>query len=233
MQHAQNRNERHEKSKYTPRRQLESQSPQRDRMDYRYSSDRDSDRDEDQAGRWDHSRFQGDYSMRNNRGEGRSFDDQPSQHQDREYSRDQSYGSWRTEPSSQNAGEDRRSFTGRGPKGYKRSDERIEDEVNDALTQDSATDASDIQVSVSDGEVTLKGTVENRNMKRSAEDCIESLSGVTQVHNQLRVKSPQHSEKQAYSANSNGASSSKGEAARGDMKSDSQKTNESPRRSLS
>jgi BON domain len=77
---------------------------------------------------------------------------------------------------------------GRGPRGYKRSDARIEEDVNDRLTDDDSVDASDIEVSVSDSEVTLGGTVSDRGMKRRAEDIAESVSGVTHVQNNLRVK---------------------------------------------
>jgi hypothetical protein len=37
--------------------------------------------------------------------------------------------------------------------------------------------------------VTLEGGVEDRQMKRDAEDCAESVLGVRQVHNRLRVGS--------------------------------------------
>lgn len=77
---------------------------------------------------------------------------------------------------------------GRGPKNYKRSDARIEEDINDKLTYDSYIDASDITVSVSNAEVTLTGTVPNRYTKRQAEDIAESVSGVTNVENRLRVK---------------------------------------------
>ena len=49
-------------------------------------------------------------------------------------------------------------------------------------------DASNISVSVSDCEVTLDGTVDNRNAKRKAEDCAESVYGVKHVQNNLRVQ---------------------------------------------
>ena len=42
-------------------------------------------------------------------------------------------------------------------------------------------------VKVSGGVVTLTGTVEDRNAKRMAEDVAESISGVQEVQNQLRV----------------------------------------------
>jgi hypothetical protein len=74
---------------------------------------------------------------------------------------------------------------GRGPKGYQRSDERINEDVCDRLTY-SVVDASDIEVKVSDGEVTLSGTVPNRWHKRQAEN-LADVPGVRDVHNQLRV----------------------------------------------
>lgn len=77
---------------------------------------------------------------------------------------------------------------GRGPKGYKRSDERITEDINDRLSDDSYIDASDIEVSVKDGEVTLSGTVNDRNAKRRAEDIAESVSGVGNVENRIRMK---------------------------------------------
>jgi len=76
---------------------------------------------------------------------------------------------------------------GRGPRGYKRSDERIREDLNDRFTDDPYLDASDIDVSVSNREVTLSGTVDSRIAKRRAEDIAEWVSGVTNVQNNLRV----------------------------------------------
>jgi osmotically-inducible protein OsmY len=78
-------------------------------------------------------------------------------------------------------------YTGRGPRGYRRSDERIREDVNERLTDDWRVDASDIEVSVDNGLVTLAGRVGSRAQKRRAEDVAESVSGVTDVSNQLRV----------------------------------------------
>ncbi|QCB55697.1 BON domain-containing protein [Sphingopyxis sp. PAMC25046] len=75
---------------------------------------------------------------------------------------------------------------GRGPKGYIRSDERIREDVNDRLTEDVWIDASEIEVSVADGEVTLAGTVEDRRSKRRAEDLADDVTGVKHVQNNLR-----------------------------------------------
>jgi hypothetical protein len=77
---------------------------------------------------------------------------------------------------------------GRGPKGYQRSDERIREDVNDRLTDDPHIDASEIEVTVSNREVTLSGTVNSRFEKRHAEDLAETISGVTHVQNNLRIQ---------------------------------------------
>ena len=78
-------------------------------------------------------------------------------------------------------------FSGKGPKGYKRSDDRIREEVCEALYRSPRVDASEIEVTVDQGCVSLKGTVDSRDAKREAESCIENLSGVEDVFNELRV----------------------------------------------
>jgi len=77
---------------------------------------------------------------------------------------------------------------GRGPRGYQRSDARIMEDVNDRLTDDPHIDASNIEVTVSNREVTLIGTVNSRFEKRHAEDLAESVSGVSHVQNNLRIQ---------------------------------------------
>ncbi|HEU5430150.1 MAG TPA: BON domain-containing protein [Thermomicrobiales bacterium] len=78
--------------------------------------------------------------------------------------------------------------TGHGPKGYQRSDNRIEEDVNEALTQNGHLDATNIQVKVDQGVVTLTGTVDSRQDKRMAEDIADSCPGVKDVNNQIRVE---------------------------------------------
>ncbi len=77
---------------------------------------------------------------------------------------------------------------GKGPKGYQRSDERIYEEVCDRLTEHGRLDARDVSVDVKNGEVTLTGTVPDRPAKRLAEDLSESVHGVRDVHNQLKLQ---------------------------------------------
>lgn len=79
-------------------------------------------------------------------------------------------------------------FTGRGPKGYTRSDERIREDISDRLEQHGEIDATEIEVRVTNGEVTLEGTVEDRWMKRLAEDVAEDCPGVKQVNNRIRIQ---------------------------------------------
>ncbi len=99
-----------------------------------------------------------------------------------------------------NSSASRASFAGRGPKGYKRADTRIEEEVCDALLHDHVIDASDIEVTVKDGVVTLSGHVPERRMKRLAEDCAEQVSGVNDVLNELLTKSETSSD-QTHNSN--------------------------------
>jgi hypothetical protein len=107
------------------------------------------------------------------------------------------YGSVGTYGSTRNRGYEWRSsegwrvpgpYTGRGPKGYQRSDERIREDVSDRLTAHGRIDASDIELRVQGAEVTLIGFVDSREAKRAAEDLAEDVPGVREVHNQLRVR---------------------------------------------
>lgn len=93
-------------------------------------------------------------------------------------------------------------YRGKGPRNYNRSDDRIKEDVNDRLSDDPFVDASEIEVTVSSGEVTLTGTVDHRSSKRRAEDLAESVSGVKNVENRLRVGQ--------RSANQNSGNSSSG-----------------------
>jgi osmotically-inducible protein OsmY len=78
-------------------------------------------------------------------------------------------------------------YSGRGPRGYQRSDARINEDVCDCLCDAPDIDASDIEVKVAAGEVTLDGTVADREEKRRTEDLVERVSGVREVRNNLRV----------------------------------------------
>lgn len=92
------------------------------------------------------------------------------------------------------------SYQGRGPRGYRRSDERIREDVCEMLTEDPYLDASNMEVRVEKGEVTLTGSVGSREDKRRAEDLIERIPGVQDVHNHLRIMSEQGAAREGATA---------------------------------
>lgn len=75
---------------------------------------------------------------------------------------------------------------GRGPKGYRRSDERILDDIVERMMW-SGVDAADVEVKVEQGKVTLTGTVAERHDKRRIEDACDGVRGVEDVENHIRV----------------------------------------------
>ncbi|HEX6314867.1 MAG TPA: BON domain-containing protein [Gemmatimonadaceae bacterium] len=89
--------------------------------------------------------------------------------------------------SSHRSQRDYQSHIGKGPKGWQRSDERLREEVSEALARHPDIDASEIEVRVQNGEVTLTGSVQERKAKRMAEDVAEDVFGVKDVQNQIKV----------------------------------------------
>ncbi len=104
--------------------------------------------------------------------------------------RDGRRDSWRSwpEPDRDSLRRNPGQFVGRGPRGYKRSDERIEEEINERLTQHGDVDATEIEVAVQNAEVTLRGSVDSRQAKRLAEDIADSVFGVKETNNQIRIR---------------------------------------------
>jgi hypothetical protein len=80
-----------------------------------------------------------------------------------------------------------RKLTGKGPKGYRRSDERVRDEVAERIAR-SGIDAEHVEIRVENGEVTLSGFVERREDKRDLEDLADDVFGVEEVQNHLRLR---------------------------------------------
>lgn len=77
---------------------------------------------------------------------------------------------------------------GRGPKGYRRSDERLREQICERLTEDPHVDATDLEIEVSNGQVTLSGTVSDRAMRWRAEDLAEECARGSEVQNRIRVR---------------------------------------------
>jgi osmotically-inducible protein OsmY len=127
------------------------------------------------------------------------------------------------------------------PKNYKRTDDRIYVEVCEALGRE--LDASEIEVTASGSEITLSGSVRDRDEKRRAERIAESVSGVEDVHNRLTVKqdtqgnsSPSNpynsTSSSSYAGTSNGSStdrsaSQQGNSSRTDLAADGSSQTES------
>ena len=80
---------------------------------------------------------------------------------------------------------------GKGPKNYKRSDERIRELVCEKLCDHPELDASEIEVEVKNTEVVLKGEVNQKFEKYLAEDLAASVTGVNDVQNLIRVNKRQ------------------------------------------
>lgn len=78
----------------------------------------------------------------------------------------------------------------KGPRGYTRSDVRIHEDVCEAMLENPDLDASDMEVTVEQGLVYLRGTAASRAEKRLAEDLAASTRGVKDVHNELRIQPP-------------------------------------------
>ena len=85
-------------------------------------------------------------------------------------------------------------YRGRGPRNYRRSQERILEDINERLTYDSQIDASGIEVRCADGKVVLEGEVDGRWMKHRAEDIAEACAGSLEIDNRLRVRRGEHRE---------------------------------------
>ncbi len=92
---------------------------------------------------------------------------------------------------------------GRGSRNYKRSDQRVREDIMERLTVHQIIDATDVEVEVRDGQVMLTGMVRSRCEKRLVEDVIENVYGVNNVGNHLKVQqitSDQSRSDQAISA---------------------------------
>lgn len=89
--------------------------------------------------------------------------------------------------------ESRSDHRGKGPKNWHRSDELVHDQVCEILARDPRIDASDIEVSVGEGLVTLSGKVPDRRTRRLAEHVIAMIPGVIDVTNHLAVPTVQRS----------------------------------------
>lgn len=98
------------------------------------------------------------------------------------------YGGTGRYGSEEYGGSRQQSFRGRGPKGYQRTDDRLKELVCECLMEDPDIDASEVTIEVSGAVVTLTGTVDDRRAKYRIEEAAESVGGIKDINNQLRVQ---------------------------------------------
>lgn len=79
-----------------------------------------------------------------------------------------------------------------GPKGYRRSDERLKEDISERLMVAYHIDSSEVTVEVQGAKVTLDGTVPSRHMKHAIEDLVDGCPGVLDIDNRVRVASPNY-----------------------------------------
>lgn len=75
---------------------------------------------------------------------------------------------------------------GVAPKGYKKSDQRLTEDLGEAL-MDEGIDCGNVEVQVKDGVVTITGEITDRSDKYRIEHVAAGMMGVQDVDNQLRV----------------------------------------------
>lgn len=80
-----------------------------------------------------------------------------------------------------------RDFTGRGPRGWRRPDTSIREDLCERLLAHGEIDAREVEVTVANGEVLLTGEVDTRATKRAIEDLAYGVSGVRDVNNLLTI----------------------------------------------
>jgi hypothetical protein len=69
-------------------------------------------------------------------------------------------------------------------------DDRIHTDLKERLEQAADLDATQVEISVEAGEITLEGRIPTRDMKHAATAIAERVPGVHAVHNRLHVEQP-------------------------------------------
>lgn len=118
-------------------------------------------------------------------------------------------------------------FFGKGPKNYRQDTDRVHVDVCEALTRHPEIDASDIDVRAENGEVTLTGSVQSRIQKRLAEDVIENVPGVRDVHNRLQVSGERSSSSQSSPGSNTELPTRAGNSSRTDLAHDTSRATQS------
>jgi osmotically-inducible protein OsmY len=68
-----------------------------------------------------------------------------------------------------------------------RPDETIWEDIHEHLTTNPDLDATEVEIVVEEGDVTLTGRVDTRESKWLAEEIARAVPGVVELHNRLKV----------------------------------------------
>ena len=79
------------------------------------------------------------------------------------------------------------SYRGVGPKNFRRSDDRVREEICERLSEADDVDATDVDVRVTNGVVLLTGRVDSAGALGVADHIAHSCGGVRQVENRINV----------------------------------------------
>jgi osmotically-inducible protein OsmY len=74
-----------------------------------------------------------------------------------------------------------------GDAGSKLNDQKIKEIVSDVLLHSHEVDASEIEIDVQDGVVTMNGYISSKGMLKVAEDLVGSIPCVEDVFTQLKI----------------------------------------------
>lgn len=85
-------------------------------------------------------------------------------------------------------------YSGRGPKNHHRSDDSLREEISEQLMRSPDIDASELEVEVKGGDVTISGNIPTRQMKHWTEDLVEDIRGVKNLV--IKIKVTNHNKRQ-------------------------------------
>lgn len=66
-------------------------------------------------------------------------------------------------------------------------DEKMREDIKEALNASPTVEASEINVSVINGDVTLSGVVKSNFIRQEAENCVENVAGVVSIQNEIKL----------------------------------------------
>jgi osmotically-inducible protein OsmY len=98
---------------------------------------------------------------------------------------------------------------GKAPRGYKRSDERIREDICERMMDNGELDASDVEIEVHEGVVKLSGNCSCRHSKNAIEEIVDGVSGVNDIDNQIKVKRSNGKDDESSSSTSTTSQSAK------------------------